>query len=148
MRAVTRDGRARLYPLIVMDWVPGDTLYDWARKRSREGDRQRLRALAERWFRLAGELEAAEIGHGDLQHGNVLVAENDELKLVDYDGMCVPALRGSRNLETGMPPYQHPDRGDYTPLSPAIDRFSALFIYVALRRWRQSHASGRTTWTR
>jgi hypothetical protein len=133
IRAVSRDGRGRLYPLIVMDWVSGDTLYDWARKRCGENAQQRLGELANRWSCLAGELEAAELGHGDLQHGNILVTEGDELKLVDYDGMCVPALLGSRNLETGMPPYQHPDRGDYTPLSPSIDRFSALFIYTALR---------------
>ena len=32
------------------------------------------------------------------------------LKLVDYDGMCVPALVGRRNLEFGVAPYQHPRR--------------------------------------
>lgn len=133
VRAVCRDGRARLYPLIVMDWVSGDTLYDWVRKRCAERASERIWQLADHWFHLAAALEAAEIGHGDLQHGNVLVAENDELKLVDYDGMCVPALLGCRNLETGMTPYQHPGRGDYTPLSPSIDRFSALFIYAAVR---------------
>ena len=56
-----------------------------------------------------------------------------QVKLVDYDGMCVPPLVGRRNLEVGVEPYQHPDRGAGTLLSLDLDNFSALLIYVALR---------------
>lgn len=132
IRAVT-NGRARLYPLVTMDWVSGDSLFEWVQACCRAGESDRLRAVAERWVRLVEELESAEIAHGDFQHGNILVTANDEMKLVDYDGMCVPKLTGHRNLETGVPPYQHPRRNGYTPLSSTLDRFSALFIYVALR---------------
>jgi thiamine kinase-like enzyme len=37
-------------------------------------------------------LNRAGVAHGDLQHGNILVA-NGKPKLIDYDGMYVPALR-------------------------------------------------------
>jgi hypothetical protein len=133
LRAATNSGRARLYPLITMEWVAGDTLFDWVRDRCRANEQDRMRELADRWVQLVSDLEAAQIAHGDLQHGNVLVTPQDELKLVDYDGMCVPSLVGRRNLEIGMPPYQHPRRSDQTLLSLTLDRFSALFIYVALR---------------
>ena len=43
------------------------------------------------------------------------------------------ALDGPSHVVTGMLPYQHPARDDHTPLSPRLDDFSALFIYVALR---------------
>ena len=88
---------------------------------------------AARWLDLVAELEAAEIAHGDLQHANVMVTPDGQLKLVDYDGMCVPSLAGRRNLEVGVEPYQHPHRDQETLLSPSLDRFSAMVIYVALR---------------
>ncbi|MFH1921249.1 MAG: hypothetical protein ABIP48_15385 [Planctomycetota bacterium] len=132
IRAIT-GGRARLYPLVTMDWVAGDSLFEWVQARCRAGQQDRLRKVAGDWVQLADTLEAAEIAHGDFQHGNVLVTCSDEMKLVDYDGMCVPALVGRRNLETGLPPYQHPRRNRYTPLASTLDRFSALLIYVALR---------------
>ena len=37
------------------------------------------------------QLQDAKIAHGDLQHDNVMVV-GDAPVLVDYDGMCVPAL--------------------------------------------------------
>lgn len=79
------------------------------------------------------ELDENKIAHGDLQHGNILVTDDGMLKLVDYDGVCVPDLAGRRNVEIGIPPYQHPDRKESTLLSPSLDRFSAAVIYVALR---------------
>ena len=84
-------------------------------------------------MRLVAELRGAGIAHGDLQHANVLVTPRGYLKLVGYDGMCVPALRGRPNLETGLAPYQHPQRNEHTRLSANLDHFSALVIYVALR---------------
>jgi hypothetical protein len=82
---------------------------------------------------LKKELTDANLAHGDLQHANVMVTDNNELKLVDYDCMCVPELAGQRNLEIGVVPYQHPMRGDDTLLSTELDNFSAIFIYVVLR---------------
>jgi hypothetical protein len=78
-------------------------------------------------------MQEATISHGDLQHANVMVTQAGELKLVDYDCMCVPALVGRRNLEVGVEPYQHPGRNETTLLSLDLDNFSALLIYVALR---------------
>ncbi len=73
------------------------------------------------------------VAHGDLQHANVMVTPAWQIKLVDYDGMCVPPLVGRRNLEVGVEPYQHRERGAGTLLSLDLDNFSALVIYVALR---------------
>src|SRR5262249_40257523 len=62
--------------------------------------------------------------------GNVLV-QGEELRLVDYDGMFVPALAGAQANETGHPAYQHPARSA-RDFGPEIDRFSALVVLVAL----------------
>ncbi|MGA2067057.1 MAG: serine/threonine-protein kinase [Thermoguttaceae bacterium] len=123
----------RWYPLILMDWVAGQTLFDWVHAQYKANAQTLLTKGAMRWVDLVGELSEAQIAHGDLQHANVLVTPDSYLKLVDYDGICVPALAGQRNLEKGTPPYQHPARNGDTPLSPRLDNFSALLIYVALR---------------
>ena len=124
---------AKMYPLVSMEWVPGVTLFEWARDRSREGYQEALTIAAEVWLQVVRELAAAGIVHGDLQHGNVMVSQEGYIKLVDYDCLAVPALMGQPNLEIGMEPYQHPGRGAETTLFPGMDNFSALVIYVALR---------------
>ena len=132
-QSVRAAGHTEWFPLILMDWVQGDTLYKWVRARCRQDDREALAGAASRWAELVAELEQAGIAHGDLQHANVMVTPDAQLKLVDYDGMCVPSLAGRRNLEVGIKPYQHPQRGEQTLLSAELDRFSATMIYVALR---------------
>jgi hypothetical protein len=81
-------------------------------------------------------LEEAGIAHGDLQHGNALVAEGEDekpkLHLVDYDTTFVPALDGKKSPEVGHRNYQHPDRTE-DDFGPHLDRFPGLAVYVALR---------------
>ncbi len=132
-RAIRSAGDGKWYPLILMDWVEGETLFKWARARSLEGNHRMLALAADRWVDLVRELGDASIAHGDLQHANIMVTNAGQLKLVDYDGMCVPTLVGRRNLEIGVVPYQHPSRNARTLLSLDLDNFSALLIYVALR---------------
>ena len=116
-----------------MEWVQGETLFNGCGPAALEGNREAIAAVADRWLEAVQELSDNSVAHGDLQHANVMVTPPGELKLVDYDGMCVPPLVGRRNLEVGVEPYQHPDRGAGTLLSLDLDNFSALVIYVALR---------------
>jgi hypothetical protein len=132
-RGIRSAGDGKWYPLILMEWVQGETLFNWLRARCLEGHREALAQIADRWLEAVQELSDNSISHGDLQHGNVMVTSAWQIKLVDYDGMCVPPLVGRRNLEVGVEPYQHRDRGAATLLSLDLDNFSALVIYVALR---------------
>jgi serine/threonine protein kinase len=131
--ATIRAMDGKWYPVILMDWVEGLTLFNWARARAQAGDARELAKAAQHWVALVGELEDNQIAHGDLQHANVMITPAGEVKLVDYDCMCVPALVGRRNLEVGVEPYQHPGRNGETLLSPDLDHFSSLVVYVALR---------------
>ncbi len=132
-RGIRSGGDGKLYPLLIMEWVPGITLFEWTRDRCREGYAEALQIAADVWLHLVRELTESSVVHGDLQHGNVMVSPEGHFKLVDYDCMCVPSLIGRRNLETGLPPYQHPGRNADTILFPGLDNFSSLVIYVALR---------------
>jgi hypothetical protein len=114
-----------------MEWVEGITLLEWVRRQVQAGAAAELRAMADRWTALVRELKQYRIAHGDLQHDNILVV-GGQLRLVDYDGMCVPALVGRPAAEDGLPAYQHPGRSGQ-PLSLALDDFSAWVILLALR---------------
>ncbi|SHK18512.1 lipopolysaccharide kinase InaA family protein [Rhodothermus profundi] len=124
------------WPLLKMDWAEGIPLNRFVATHLEHPEV--LERLIEAWVALVAQLEAAGMAHGDLQHGNVLVAgEEDRLRLtlVDYDAVYVPALRGRKSPELGHRNYQHPDRSE-ADFGPWIDRFPALVIYTALQALR------------
>lgn len=134
--------RSSWFPIVKMQWAKGDLLHIYVEKNLAYP--AVLAALREKWVRLVRHLEAAQVAHGDLQHGNILV-RGGSIHLVDYDGMWVPALKGRDATETGHRAYQHPERSgkDY---GQEIDRFSALVIYLSLaalerdaRLWERFH---------
>src|SRR5262249_39286509 len=124
------------YPVLKMQWVEGQTLNTFVRENLEKP--QLLQLLCQLWVKLATRLREANLAHGDLQHGNVLLvpgakAGTVSVKLVDYDGMCVPALELLKSMEVGHPSYQHPQRLREGTYGLHIDRFSHLVIYTALR---------------
>src|ERR1044071_73604 len=116
------------YPVLVMEWVEGSTLDVYLDEAV--GRREALLHLADEWVRLISALREAKVAHGDLQHGNIIV-EGGRLRLVDLDGMYVPALRGFKASEVGHQHYQHPAR-DVAHFSADTDNFSALVVYLSL----------------
>jgi len=54
------------------------------------------------------------------------------IRLVDYDGMFVPGLRGNAPDERGNDQFQHPTRSKQDH-DEGVDRFAALVIYLSLR---------------
>lgn len=66
--------RGQRYPLLKMDWVDGLRLDEFLGDLLTKPDwKSRLRRLCEMWLRLAQMLRDAQVAHGDLQHGNVLL---------------------------------------------------------------------------
>lgn len=116
------------YPILKMEWVYGETLPSYIQSHVQDSDV--LRQLAMRWVKMVKTLQACSIAHGDLQHGNILVV-NGDFKLVDYDGMYVPALAGRASSELGHRNYQHPRR-TRSDFGPYLDNFSAWVIFLAL----------------
>ncbi len=131
------------YPVLVMEWIEGPTLDVYLDEAV--GRREALLHLADEWVSLVAALRAAGLAHGDLQHGNIIVERGGRLRLVDLDGMYVPALEGFRASEVGHQHYQHPAR-DPAHFSLDTDNFSALVVYLSLialaerpELWREHH---------
>jgi WD40 repeat protein len=127
--------RGRWHPVLKMPWIEGLTLDEFVRQHADKP--VMLEALLRIWVRMAKRLREANIAHGDLQHGNLLLVPYTSnsllLKLIDYDGMYVPALAGHRTDEVGHPCYQHPQRLRERAYGPHVDRFPLLLIATALQ---------------
>ena len=120
------------YPITRMAWIDGRPLNVAIEQHLDQPSA--LDELERRLRSLVANLRQHGIAHGDLQHGNILVDASRMLRLVDYDGMFVPALRGRAASETGDPNYQHPQRS--TQFNADLDRFAAIVIVIALRALR------------
>ncbi|MFI1843828.1 hypothetical protein ACH439_17085 [Streptomyces microflavus] len=129
------------YPVLKMEWIEAVTLSSWLD--ANHADRFAVDRLADRFAALTRDLSQHEIAHGDLQHGNLLVAGDDTLRLVDYDGMYVPDLAGLGGTERGHRNYQSPLRGN-DDFGVELDRFSAWVIFMSLK----AIAADPTLWNR
>ncbi|MUT68337.1 hypothetical protein [Paenibacillus sp. NEAU-GSW1] len=116
------------FPIVKMHWVEGEPLLDYMGRNLHRADL--LQELSDKWIIMTRELCSANIGHGDMQHGNILIKKN-EIILIDYDGMYVPALNGMTSNELGHRNYQHPGRNE-GHFGPYIDHFSAWVIWISI----------------
>lgn len=116
------------FPILFMQWIDGPTLDLYISEMLNRPDV--LLHLSEEWLRLLGALRDSGIAHGDLQHGNIII-EHGQLRLVDHDGIFVPAMEGWSASEVGHQHYQHPRRSAHH-FDSKLDDFSALVIYLSL----------------
>ena len=128
--------RGDWYPVLKMEWVEGFLLNQFVRDNLERP--AVLDALCQIWVRMARRLRQAEVTHGDLQHGNVLLVPGSKatslaVRLIDYDGLWVPELAGVPSGEVGHPSYQHPQRLREGTYGPEVDRFPLLVVATALR---------------
>ncbi|MFK2902989.1 phosphotransferase [Dyella ginsengisoli] len=130
------------YPIVKMEWASGETLSEFLEREHKNAAAiTRLRGTL---AKLAEFLERERIAHGDIQPGNVMVSQGGGLvQLIDYDGMFVEALRGSKATELGQLNFQHPKRSA-SDFDEKLDRFSFLALDVAL----QALASDAGIWGR
>jgi hypothetical protein len=117
------------YPVIKMNWVEGDVLNQYISKNITNP--LVLKELCDHFFELCQKIEKLGVGHGDLQHGNIIV-KNERLCLVDYDGMYLPSLSQLQSNEIGHPNYQHPMRNE-SIYTETMDHFSSIAIWFSLK---------------
>ena len=118
------------FPVLLMDWVEGETLDKYIRQNI--NDTYALEMLAYNFSRLAMWLLPQPFAHGDLKPDNILVHNDGSLTLVDYDGMYVPAMQGQKSRELGSPDFRHPLRTE-DDFNEHIDDFPAISILLSIR---------------
>ena len=132
------------YPVVVMEWGSGrslDLAIDDAFEEGKTLDA--APKLAGNLFNIVKTLQEWRMAHGDLQEGNLLIGQDGQIGLIDYDGMFVPALEGEAANEVGLADYQHPLRNN-DHFSHTLDDFSLLTILFQLsiltpKLWKTHH---------
>jgi len=122
-----------LYPIVTMEWAEGKDLRTFIRDNLNK--KNQLDLLAQAWVKLSKDLGDAGIAHGDLQHGNITVDDQNgiELKLIDYDSLYF-SVDGNTIYDAfnGIPDYQHPLREKLQMQCLQIDFFPQLVIYLSI----------------
>jgi hypothetical protein len=125
--AILVDGRR--WPMVQMEWVEGSPLDQHVADLVEADDRPALSTLAGRWRDLVRRAQSARFAHGDLQHGNVLVQGDGQLRLVDFDSSWIAPFAGAAPpSEVGHRNYQPANR----VWGPWMDTFPGLVIYLSL----------------
>lgn len=127
--------RQQDWPVLAMPWIAGDTLNIWLDQHARE--RARVTAVRKSLWSVYSRLRRLNVVHGDLHHGNIIVTPSDEIRLVDFDGVCIFGSTGdsplnARPSEVGHPNFQHPQRIRHGSWHRYTDTFAALVIDVSL----------------
>ena len=115
---------------IRMEWVEGSLLKKYLEDYLT--DKVVLQDLATKVSAMCKVLRDNQISHGDLQEGNILIDAQGQIKLVDYDSLCIPSLEGQEESVTGLKGYQHPSRFTEAKASLRSDYFSELIIYLSI----------------
>ena len=117
------------YPVVRMDWVDGQSLAAFVAEHLQDsGALQQMRFSLRR---LARHLRENGIAHGDVQPSNIVVQRGANLRLIDYDGMFVPALGPFCSTELGQRNFQHPGRRR-RHFNASLDSFPFSVIDLAL----------------
>ena len=122
------------YPILKMEWIEGKNLKKFIK--ANLGRKNLLKSLAESWLTLSNRLLEANIAHGDLQHGNVIVIDRFNqlnLKLIDYDSLYFAKdFQSVEDSIKGLSDYQHPLRKSLDKRCLEIDFFPQLVIYLSI----------------
>ena len=117
------------FPVLLMDWVEGETLDKYVRKYS--FNKYEMEMITNGVKGMVQWLLSQPFAHGDLKPDNILVREGGSLVLVDYDGMYVQAMKGQKARELGSPDFRHPNRTE-DDFDEHIDDFPAVSILLSL----------------
>ena len=140
------------YPILKMEWLNGLLINQFVSNHL--SDNNVLSELQKKLVDISDDIEKHKIGHGDIQCGNIIItgtASSFQVKLIDYDGMYVPALAYKKSIEKGRSEFQHPKR-TMNNFSPQMDRFSFWVMITALEAlkfdqtlWREVMQGGFNT---
>ncbi len=123
--------RGRWVDVVLTDWVEGESLQLLLEQAAIRRDTTTLQQLADAFDRLAVGLLADDWAHGDLKPENLILRPDGSLQPIDFDGMYLPSMQGTRASELGTTAYQHPARtADH--FDERLDDYAAALISTAL----------------
>lgn len=135
---VPTDEGLQMIDTVRMDWVEGFTLKKHINNLIKSEEfpesekKNRLQKLAISLLNVFRTMHKYHVSHGDLQHGNIIVTNNGDVKLIDYDSLYVPNMHECSHVTLGLSGYQHPKRIDSKYANEKTDCFSELIIFMGV----------------
>ena len=118
------------FPVLLMDWVDGETMEAYIAANYQ--NQSAMSMLCYRFGKMAAWLRTQSFAHGDIKPDNIIVRPDGSLTLVDYDGMFVPSMKGSKSPTIGTKDFCHPLR-TVDDFDETIDDFSLTSIALSLK---------------
>ena len=118
------------FPVLLMDWVDGETMEAYIAANYQK--QSAMSMLSYRFGKMAAWLRTQSFSHGDIKPDNIIVRPDGSLTLVDYDGMFVPSMKGSKSPTIGTRDFCHPLR-TVDDFDETIDDFSLASIALSLK---------------
>lgn len=91
-----------------------------------------IRHIANAFEQLSRILLDKPYAHGDIKPENIILGEDGQMHLVDWDAAFVPELSGEEAIEIGTAAYQHPLR-TAKHFNAHIDDYSIAYLLTMLR---------------
>lgn len=131
------------WPTATMEWVEGKRLDKYIALRNGAIENG---LFCSRFAGMMLGLARHGIAHGDFQSGNIYVTEAGLFRLLDYDGMFVPPMRGKlAGSESGVPAFQHPKRtkGYFNERMDDFGALTLLLTFACLRPnlWKEYYVN-------
>ena len=118
------------FPVLLMDWVDGETMEACIAANYR--NQSAMLMLSYRFGKMAAWLRTQSFAHGDIKPDNIIIRPDGSLTLVDYDGMFVSSMKGSKSPTIGTKDFCHPLR-TMDDFDETIDDFSLASIALSLK---------------
>ena len=118
------------FPVLLMDWVDGETMEAYIA--ANYHNQSAMSMLSYRFGKMAAWLRSQSFAHGDVKPDNIIIRPDGSLTLVDYDGMFVPSMKGSKSPTIGTKDFSHPLR-TVDDFDETIDDFSLASIALSLK---------------
>ena len=118
------------FPVLLMDWVEGETMETYIA--ANYHNQSAMSLLCYRFGKMAAWLRSQSFAHGDVKPDNIIIRPDGSLTLVDYDGMFVSSMKGSKSPTIGTKDFSHPLR-TVDDFDETIDDFSLASIALSLK---------------
>ena len=118
------------FPVLLMDWVEGETMETYIA--ANYHNQSAMSMLCYRFSKMAAWLRSQSFAHGDVKPDNIIIRPDGSLTLVDYDGMFVSSMKGSKSPTVGTKDFCHPLR-TMDDFDETIDDFSLASIALSLK---------------
>ena len=118
------------FPVLLMDWVDGETMEAYIA--ANYHNQSVMSMLCYRFGKMAAWLRSQSFAHGDVKPDNIIIRPDGSLTLVDYDGMFVSSMKGSKSPTIGTKDFSHPLRA-VDDFDETIDDFSLASIALSLK---------------